>query len=54
MKFSSVVLAASAATMAYAYPRGRDVIPNKRSVSKRANGFTCMLFSTMMIDIHIC
>ncbi|CAI7654040.1 unnamed protein product [Penicillium pancosmium] len=40
MKFSNVVLAASAATMAYAYPRGRDVIPNKRSVSKRANGFT--------------
>ncbi|CAI7589684.1 unnamed protein product [Penicillium manginii] len=30
MKFSSVVFAASAATMAYAYPSGRDVIPNKR------------------------
>ncbi|KAK5791416.1 hypothetical protein VI817_006725 [Penicillium citrinum] len=31
----------NAASLACAYPRGRDVIPNKRSVSKRAaNGFT--------------
>jgi len=42
MKFTNVILAASAASLACAYPRGRDVIPNKRSVSKRAaNGFTC-------------
>lgn len=42
MKFTNVVLAASAASLAYAYPRGRDVIPNKRNVSQRAsNGFTC-------------
>ena len=44
MKFTNVILAASAASLACAYPRGRDVVPNKQSVSKRAaNGFTCTL-----------
>ncbi|KAJ5112342.1 hypothetical protein N7532_000387 [Penicillium argentinense] len=43
MKFTNVILAASAASMACAYPKGRDVIPNKRSISKRASsGFTWM------------
>lgn len=42
MKFTNMVLAASAAGMAVAYPRGRDVMPNKRSIEKkRATGFTC-------------
>ncbi|KAJ5485078.1 endo-beta-1-4-glucanase B [Penicillium diatomitis] len=47
MKFTNMVLAASAAGMAVAYPSGREIIPNgreisttKRSVEKRANGFT--------------
>lgn len=42
MKFTNVVLAASAASVACAYPRGRDVIPNKQaaSIKKRSNGFT--------------
>ncbi|CEJ59332.1 Putative Endoglucanase [Penicillium brasilianum] len=41
MKFTNMVLAASAAGMAVAYPRGRDVVPEKRSVEKkRATGFT--------------
>lgn len=42
MKFTNIVLAASAATVACAYPRGRDVVPNKNSAAlkKRANGFT--------------
>lgn len=45
MKFTNMVLAASAASMAVAYPRGRDVIPNKRSIEKkRATGFTCKTF----------
>ncbi|KAJ5447015.1 Glycoside hydrolase superfamily [Penicillium cf. griseofulvum] len=42
MKFTNIVLAASAATVACAYPRGRDVVPNKQTtdIKKRANGFT--------------
>ncbi|OQD67895.1 hypothetical protein PENPOL_c003G01167 [Penicillium polonicum] len=42
MKFTNIVLAASAATVACAYPRGRDVVPTKQSadLKKRANGFT--------------
>ncbi|KAF3389545.1 putative endo-beta-1,4-glucanase B [Penicillium rolfsii] len=41
MKFTNIVLAASAAGMAVAYPSGRDVIPDKRSIEKkRATGFT--------------
>ncbi|KAJ5373278.1 Glycoside hydrolase superfamily [Penicillium concentricum] len=42
MKFTNIVLAASAATVACAYPRGRDVIPTKQTtdIKKRANGFT--------------
>ncbi|KAJ9492111.1 hypothetical protein VN97_g1166 [Penicillium thymicola] len=42
MKFTNIVLAASAATVACAYPRGRDVVPTKQSanIKKRANGFT--------------
>lgn len=42
MKFTNIALAASAATVACAYPRGRDVVHTKQSaaVSKRANGFT--------------
>ncbi|KAJ5685689.1 hypothetical protein N7536_008308 [Penicillium majusculum] len=42
MKFAQIVLAASAATVAFAYPRGRDVDTTKQSadVQKRANGFT--------------
>jgi hypothetical protein len=43
MKLTNVILAASAASMACAYPRGREVVPAKRSVAakKRATGFTC-------------
>ena len=48
MKFTNMVLAASAAGMAVAYPSAREVVPagreintSKRSVEKRANGFTC-------------
>lgn len=44
MKFTNMVLAASAAGMAVAYPRGRDVIPNKRNIEKRGSGFTCETF----------
>ncbi|KAI2787481.1 putative endo-beta-1,4-glucanase B [Penicillium oxalicum] len=47
MKFTNMVLAASAAGMAVAYPSAREVVPagreintSKRSVEKRANGFT--------------
>jgi hypothetical protein len=42
MKFTNIVLAASAASVACAYPRGRDVVPTKQSatIKKRANGFT--------------
>ncbi|KAJ5811194.1 Glycoside hydrolase superfamily [Penicillium robsamsonii] len=42
MKFTNIVLAASAATVACAYPRGRDVIPTKQTtdIKKRADGFT--------------
>ncbi|KAJ5502299.1 Glycoside hydrolase superfamily [Penicillium fimorum] len=42
MKFTNIVLAASAATVACAYPRGRDVIPTKQTsdIKKRAGGFT--------------
>ncbi|OQE27895.1 hypothetical protein PENFLA_c005G04524 [Penicillium flavigenum] len=42
MKFTNIVLAASAATVACAYPRGRDAVPSKQSadIKKRANGFT--------------
>ncbi|KAJ5501354.1 Glycoside hydrolase superfamily [Penicillium expansum] len=43
MKFTNIVLAASAATVACAYPRGRDVVPTKQSadIKKRAaSGFT--------------
>ena len=42
MKFTNIVLAASAATVACAYPQGRDVVPTKQSanIKKRANGFT--------------
>ncbi|KAJ5963664.1 uncharacterized protein N7479_003540 [Penicillium vulpinum] len=42
MKFTNIVLAASAATVACAYPRGRDVIPTKQTadIKKRGNGFT--------------
>jgi hypothetical protein len=42
MKFTNIVLAASAATVACAYPRGRDAVPNKQTaeIKKRANGFT--------------
>ena len=42
MKFTNIVLAASAATVACAYPRARDVVPTKQSanIKKRANGFT--------------
>ncbi|KAJ5176189.1 uncharacterized protein N7482_002066 [Penicillium canariense] len=41
MKFTNMVLAASAANMAVAYPRGRDIVSNKRSVEKkRSTGFT--------------
>lgn len=42
MKFAQIVLAASAATVAFAYPRGKDVDTTKQSadVQKRANGFT--------------
>jgi endoglucanase len=57
MKFTNIVLAASAAGMAVAYPSGRDVVPNKRSVEKkRATGFTCeSLAQWTGIDIlHTC
>ncbi|KAI2689571.1 CAZyme family GH5 [Penicillium roqueforti] len=42
MKFTNIVLAASAATVACAYPRTRDVVPTRQSanIKKRANGFT--------------
>ncbi|CAI7565551.1 unnamed protein product [Penicillium glandicola] len=42
MKFTNIVLAASAATVACAYPRARDVVPTRQSanIKKRANGFT--------------
>ncbi|CAI7637596.1 unnamed protein product [Penicillium crustosum] len=42
MKFAQIVLAASAATVAYAYPRGSDFDPTKKGadVQKRANGFS--------------
>lgn len=42
MKFTNIVLAASAATVACAYPQGRDVVHTKQSanIKKRANGFT--------------
>ncbi|KAJ5133518.1 hypothetical protein N7448_001455 [Penicillium atrosanguineum] len=42
MKFTNVVLAASAASMVCAYPKGREVVPSKRSVDvkKRSTGFT--------------
>ena len=42
MKFTNMVLAASAAGMTVAYPRGREVVPSKRSIDKkRDTGFTC-------------
>lgn len=46
MKFTNVVLATSAASMAYAYPKGREVIPAKRSVAaeQSASGFTCRCY----------
>ncbi|KAJ5666112.1 uncharacterized protein N7477_008560 [Penicillium maclennaniae] len=42
MKFTNVVLAASAASLVCAYPKGREVIPSKRNVDvkKRSSGFT--------------
>ncbi|KAG0156972.1 hypothetical protein PDIDSM_4155 [Penicillium digitatum] len=43
MKFTNIVLAASAASVACAYPRDRNVVPSKQSaeIKKRAaNGFT--------------
>ncbi|KAJ5320231.1 hypothetical protein PENANT_c010G00136 [Penicillium antarcticum] len=39
MKFTNIVLAASAASLAAAYPRGRDVSPAKQSIKKRGTGF---------------
>ncbi|KAJ5747665.1 uncharacterized protein N7511_009361 [Penicillium nucicola] len=39
MKFTNIVLAASAASLAAAYPRGRDVLPAKQSIKKRGTGF---------------
>ncbi|KAJ6031302.1 Glycoside hydrolase superfamily [Penicillium herquei] len=42
MRISNLILAASAAGLASAYPRGRDVVPSKRSsaMKKRSSGFT--------------
>ncbi|KAJ5738958.1 Glycoside hydrolase superfamily [Penicillium malachiteum] len=41
MRLSNLILAASAAGLASAYPRGRDVVPSKRSaMKKRSSGFT--------------
>ncbi|KOS45846.1 hypothetical protein ACN38_g3214 [Penicillium nordicum] len=41
MKFTTIVLAASAATVACAYPQGRDVhTKQSANIKKRANGFT--------------
>jgi endoglucanase len=40
MKFTNLVLAASAASLAAAYPRARDVVPAKQSIKKRSSGFT--------------
>ncbi|KGO46766.1 Glycoside hydrolase, superfamily [Penicillium expansum] len=42
MKFSNIVLAASAAAVAYAHPLGKDTVPTEQraNLEKRANGFT--------------
>jgi endoglucanase len=42
MKFTNIALVASAATVACAYPSGREAVRTKQSaaVGKRANGFT--------------
>jgi endoglucanase len=39
MKFTNIVLAASATSLVAAYPRGRDVLPAKQSIKKRSTGF---------------
>lgn len=41
MKFSNIVLAASATGLVSSYPHGREVIPGKRALKKRSSGFTC-------------
>lgn len=40
MKINNLILAASAAGLASAYPRGRPVVPASRSLQKRASSFT--------------
>jgi endoglucanase len=55
MKFSNVILAASAASMACAYPKGREVVPSKRDVElkKRSSGFTCEFSSREYVNRSI-
>lgn len=44
MRLTNLVLAASAAGLASAYPRSREVVPKRSAdVKKRSSGFTCML-----------
>ncbi|KAJ5907442.1 hypothetical protein N7495_000124 [Penicillium taxi] len=40
MRISNLIMAASVAGLASAYPRSRDVIPGKQSIKKRASGLT--------------
>lgn len=53
MRLTNLVLAASAAGLASAYPRSRDVVPKRNAdVKKRSSGFTCTLDMHRAEKIH--